>query len=221
VKKSTRAQLAPRKQPRQARSIATRSALLEAAAQVLETIGYEKMTTTRVADRAGTSVGSIYQYFPSKDALLLALVEAKTERVDRALARAFEAPADVPLADRITLLVSGLIEEKRSRPRLHAELARQAPRLEKAKLIARMLDRTHGMVRALLQAHRDEIDVLDVDLSAWLLVHAVNGMVDAAVVGSSERLDDPRFVEAIVAHMLGALGIPGAHRRELRQRRAS
>ena len=137
-------QLAPRKQPRQARSIATRSAILEAAAQVLEGLGYEKMTTTRVAERAGTSVGSIYQYFPSKDALLLALLEVKTERVGRALASAFEAPASVPLADRIAMLVAGLVEEKRTRPRLHAELSRQAPRLEKTKRISSLLDRVRA-----------------------------------------------------------------------------
>ncbi len=213
MNKTRHVQLAPRKQPRQARSIATRSAVLEAAAQVLEVLGYEKMTTTRVAERAGTSVGSIYQYYPSKEALLLALLEAKMERMERALATAFEARANVPLGERVQLLVAALIAEKRTRPRLNAELARQTPRLEKEQLLARVLDRIRGMVRALLQAHRDEIDVVDIDLSAWLLVHAVNGILDAAVAGPPERLDDPRFVEAIVAHMLGALGIHRAPRR--------
>jgi AcrR family transcriptional regulator len=55
--------------------VATVSAVLEGVAQVLETVGFERMTTTRVAERAGTSVGTLYQYFPSKEALLVAVVE--------------------------------------------------------------------------------------------------------------------------------------------------
>jgi AcrR family transcriptional regulator len=216
MKRSPRNTIQPRKQPRQARAIATRAAVLEAAAQVLESVGYEKMTTTRVAERAGTSVGSLYQYFPSKEAILLALLEAKTARVDSALAAAFALPANVPLAHRIHAIVDGLFREKGLRPRLSAELARQAPRLEKAMLMKTMLDRTHGMVRALLEAHRDEIDVDDVDLSAWLLVHAVTGITDAAVLGPSARLVEPAFVDAVVGHLLGAVGVRRSRARSKR-----
>lgn len=196
----------PRKQPRQARSVATVSAVLEGVAQVLETEGYEKMTTTRVAERAGTSVGTLYQYFPSKEALLVAAMENKMAQVDRALAKVFDLPADAPLAEHVRVMITALIAEKSRRPRLNAELARQGPRLEKLKLISRTLDRAHGMVRALLEAHKDSITVADADLSAWLVVHAVNGMIDGALLSAPDRLKDPRFAPAIVEHVLGALG---------------
>ncbi|HET7543102.1 MAG TPA: TetR/AcrR family transcriptional regulator [Polyangiaceae bacterium] len=196
----------PRKQPRQARSVATVSAVLEGVAQVLETEGYEKMTTTRVAERAGTSVGTLYQYFPSKEALLVAAMEAKMAQVDRALSKIFELPATAPLAEHVRVMITALIAEKRRRPRLNAELARQGPRLEKLQLIARTLDRAQGMVRALLEAHKDETTVTDADLAAWLVVHAVNGMIDGALLSAPQRLEDPRLAEAIVEHVLGALG---------------
>lgn len=198
--------LEPRKQPRQARSVATVSAVLEGVAQVLETEGFEKLTTTRVAERAGTSVGTLYQYFPSKEALLVAVVEAKMARVDRALSTIFDLPASAPLAERVRVMITALIDEKKSRPRLNAELARQMPRLEQQKLIARTLDRAHGMVRALFDAHRKETSVEDTDLAAWLVVHAVNGMTDGALLGDPGRLEDPRLAEAIVGHVLGAVG---------------
>jgi|SRR6188768_627263 len=200
----------PRKQPRQARSVATVSAVLEGVAQVLETEGYEKMTTTRVAERAGTSVGTLYQYFPSKEALLVAAMEAKMARVDRALSKVFELPASAPLVDHVRVMITALVAEKGRRPRLNAELARQAPRLEKLQLIARTLDRAQGMVRALLEAHKDETTVADADLAAWLVVHAVNGMIDGALLAAPERLKDARLADAIVEHILGALG---AHQR--------
>jgi AcrR family transcriptional regulator len=68
------ARLAPRKLPKQARSAATVEAILEAAAQVFERHGYAAATTNRIAARAGVSIGSLYQYFPNKDAILVALV---------------------------------------------------------------------------------------------------------------------------------------------------
>jgi AcrR family transcriptional regulator len=66
--------LTPRKLPKQARSEATVEAVLEAAAQVFERHGYAAGTTNRIAERAGVSIGSVYQYFPNKDAILVALV---------------------------------------------------------------------------------------------------------------------------------------------------
>src|SRR6187402_1306891 len=152
-------QLAPRKQPRQARSVATVSAVLEGVAQVLEAEGFEKLTTTRVAERAGTSVGTLYQYYPSKDALLVAVVEAKMAQIDLALSAIFALPATAPLAEHVRVMITSLITEKKRRPLLNAELTRQVPRLEQRKLIARTLDRAQGMVRALLDAHRNETTV--------------------------------------------------------------
>jgi AcrR family transcriptional regulator len=66
--------LEPRKHPRQARSEATVKAVLQAAAQVFERHGYAAGTTNRIAQRAGVSIGTLYQYFPNKDAILVALV---------------------------------------------------------------------------------------------------------------------------------------------------
>ena len=206
--------LEPRKQPQQARSMATVSAILEGVAQVLETDGFEKMTTTRVAERAGTSVGTLYQYFPSKDALLVAVVEAKMALIDRALSTIFDLPATAPLDEHVRVMIVALIDEKKRRPRLNAELARQVPRLAQQRLITRTLDRAHGMVRALLDAHPHETSVTDTDLAAWLIVHGVNGMIDGALLGEPSRLEDPRLAEAIVAHVLGAVGAKDAARAE-------
>lgn len=72
---TVRPRLTPRKTPRQARSAATLDAILEASLQVLVAVGPGRLTTTRVAQRAGVSVGTMYQYFPHKQALLYAVTE--------------------------------------------------------------------------------------------------------------------------------------------------
>lgn len=68
--RTQQAVLAPRKSPVQARSTTSVNAILEATVQVLLEVGKERLTTTRVAHRAGVSVGTLYQYFPNKSALL-------------------------------------------------------------------------------------------------------------------------------------------------------
>src|SRR5580698_10427561 len=70
--------LAPRKAPTQRRATATVEAILEAAARILETQGLEGYTTNAVAERAAVSIGSLYQYFPNRDALTAALIERET-----------------------------------------------------------------------------------------------------------------------------------------------
>lgn len=89
--------LAPRKSPRQARSAATVEAIRTATIQVLLAEGVARLTTTRVAERAGVSVGTMYQYFPHKEALLFALVREKVEAIARAMEAAAQALAGRPL----------------------------------------------------------------------------------------------------------------------------
>ena len=90
--------LEPRKSPRQARSAATVEAILTATIQVLLAEGVGRLTTTRVAERAGVSVGTMYQYFPHKEALMFALVRQKLGAIAEAIETAAASLAGQPLA---------------------------------------------------------------------------------------------------------------------------
>lgn len=83
--KSIKPQLEPRKSPVQARSSASVEAICEATIQVLLSVGKERLTTTKVAARAGVSVGTLYQYFPNKSSLLQAVLRRHMEEVTRAV----------------------------------------------------------------------------------------------------------------------------------------
>jgi AcrR family transcriptional regulator len=104
--------LEPRKSPVQARSAATVDAILEATIQVLLTVGKEQLTTTRVAMRAGVSVGTLYQYFPNKKALLQAALKRHLSDVADAVELACEQQKGQPLRQMATALITAFLEAK-------------------------------------------------------------------------------------------------------------
>lgn len=120
---------APRKRPRQLRSKQTVDVVLEAAAQMFDREGLAT-TTNRIAERAGISIGSLYQYFPNKQALLYALaqrhVQAATEQLDEVFAQLrLQQP---PFDETLRTILGGVVDLHSDRPALHGLMHRVAPR---------------------------------------------------------------------------------------------
>ena len=121
-------QPAMRKEPRQARSRATVEAVIEAGAHILSEQGWVGFTTNKVAEAAGVSIGSLYQYFPDKVSLVGAI---RQKHLDDSLAAVRNAlAAGLPLAGFVEILVSNIIEAHRIHPGLHRVLLDEAPGLE-------------------------------------------------------------------------------------------
>jgi AcrR family transcriptional regulator len=117
-----------RKEPQQARSRATVEAVIEAGARILSERGWAGFTTNKVADAAGVSIGSLYQYFPDKVSLMGAI---RRRHVDDSLAAVRSAlTARQPLAQFVETLVSNIIEAHSIHPGLHRILLDEAPGLE-------------------------------------------------------------------------------------------
>lgn len=188
----------------------TVEALLDATAQVLRKDGYDGLSTNRVAALAGVSVGSLYQYFPSKEALVAALLdrysESTRELVDGLLAAHAHAPCDVVA----TALVSAMIDLKRAAPRLAKVLREETPRVGRMRRYETQLGELVVRVAAYLRT-RPEVRVPDVDLAAFLAVHAADHLTHALV---TERPEVPRDVaiREVTAFLVRALGVsPGPH----------
>jgi AcrR family transcriptional regulator len=134
-----KAQITSRKQPKQARSAELVATILEAAAQVLATEGAQRFTTARVAEKAGFSVGSLYQYFPNKAAILFRL-QSDEWRETTELLRVILDDAEKPPLERLRILVHAFIrsecEEAEMRVALDdaAPLYRDAPEAQAARL---------------------------------------------------------------------------------------
>ena len=151
----------PRKSASQERSRSTVDALLEATARVLVKEGYDRASTNRIAEVAGVSIGSLYQYFPSKEALVAAVIDRHTEQVSQVTRNALVKAAALPIEAAAREFVSVAIDGHRVNPKLHGVLAEQIPRVGRLENIEANVREGYALVRGYLEAHRDEIDVAD------------------------------------------------------------
>src|ERR1043165_2820078 len=113
----------PRKHASQERSRATVDALIEATARILVRDGFDKASTNRIAEVAGVSVGSLYQYFPSKEALVVAVIERHNQAILQLVRRVLDGIARLPVEEAVRRVVAVAIEAHGIDPRLHYVLA--------------------------------------------------------------------------------------------------
>ncbi|BCY10477.1 TetR/AcrR family transcriptional regulator [Actinoplanes sp. L3-i22] len=188
--------LQPRRTPRQIRAELTRARILAAAAHVFAELGYAAGTTNRIAERAQVSIGSLYQYFPGKDAILVALV---TDHLARETPDLDEIAAG-PLADGVRAMVHAAVRNHDDDPELLSVMMQQAIRWpEVMPLMADQQRRRAEEVRAFLDRH-PEVDVADTNTAAHLVVTTV-GVVAHWLTAAPAALD-PRSLEDEMTAML-------------------
>jgi AcrR family transcriptional regulator len=190
----------PRKSASQERSRLTVDALLEATTRVLIKEGYDRASTNRIAEVAGVSIGSLYQYFPSKEALVAAVIDRHTREISEVTRQSLVKAAALPIEAAAREFVSVAIEGHRVNPKLHGVLAEQIPHVGRLENIEANVREGYALVRGYLEAHRDEIDVADLDLAAFILVTVVEALTHAAVLRRPDILRDEkadRFVDDV------------------------
>lgn len=119
--------MASRRRPVQARSRALVDAIVEGAARVVDREGL-RATTNRIAAEAGVSIGSLYQYFPNKEALMVALAERHLDRAEAATAAAAQRETSATLEGYLRALATAIIDEHRDHPHMHQLIREHAPR---------------------------------------------------------------------------------------------
>ncbi|MGL4279508.1 MAG: TetR/AcrR family transcriptional regulator [Albidovulum sp.] len=155
----------PRKTPRQGRSRATVEAILEAATRILEEEGLAGLTTNRTAERAGVSIGSLYQYYPSRDAILAELVRRMRLSMSAGLLAAIAEARPLPLHAAVPKLLRVAMQQYETAPRLTAALEAAEARLPRDREV---IDRRHVVRNALIEClgrhgiENPEIAALDI-----------------------------------------------------------
>lgn len=174
------------------------AAILEATAQVLEAEGYEGTTTGKIAERAGVSVGSLYQYFRTKDALVAELVERHfaevSERVLAVLGEVGQAPVD----DAVAAIIDAIVQLHRPRAARHQAFNQLLLRLDGMELVDRFLASVEVAVAEALARRRAQLRIDDPGLASQVLCRAVAGAVRNTLRREPERFSDEAFRRELV-----------------------
>ncbi|EPH35798.1 MULTISPECIES: TetR/AcrR family transcriptional regulator [Acinetobacter] len=170
----------PRKMPRQGRSKVTVDAILQSAAEILKEMDYAKFNTNLVAERAGISIGSLYQYFPNKDALIVALHKKHTQHIHDLLRTVIDHQNAQTLKQRIESLVDAVIAAHSFEPELHQLLEKKLPFFD----INRVEDETgiRDEIYRLVELHQDEIVEKNKSLMVWMILQLLESLIHAAVL---------------------------------------
>ena len=179
-----------RKRPRQERAVATVEAILEATRRVLVKHGYEKASTNRIADVAGVSIGSLYQYFPNKQALIAALIDTHCDEIMRVLSARLAEFRDAEPREAARAMVAAMIGIHQINPKMHKVLIEQVPAVGKLKRIREVAREIEALLVVWLEARSSEVRRENSELVAFLLVRSVEAVTHAAVIERPDELGD-------------------------------
>ena len=179
--------LEPRKSPVQARSAASVEAILDATVQVLRNVGKEKLTTTRVASRAGVSVGTLYQYFPNKSALLQAALRRHLAEIYAAAERVCRQQKGKTHREMVAALVSGFLEAKTKDPKTSLALYSVSSDVGGVRISREMGVRFHQAIVRMLASSSEPLSA-DPQMVAFMLQSALVGVIRSLL--ESGNLED-------------------------------
>jgi AcrR family transcriptional regulator len=179
-------------------------AIFDATIQVLLDEGIERLTTTRVADRAGVSVGTLYQYFPNKEALLAALLERHLLKVVEAVEQVAVHSKRLPISDVMEALMQAFFDAKFAEPATSRALYALVSRLDGLELVARMTQRTQIALCEMLASVSDyqfsEISSISYVL-ATSIISPVQGLLTSHADASAVKAVQNQLTLMLTAYL--------------------
>jgi AcrR family transcriptional regulator len=197
----------PRKTPLQARSTVTVEAISEATIQVLLSHGTDRLTATRIAQRAGVSVGTLYQYYPNKQSLLFAVLENHLTDVMATVEAACESACHKPLAEMIREMVEAFVDAKMDRADVSMALYQVAADVGGPALIKRINQRSRKTVEAMLVTASDiksPPDKFAIDIMLSAIAGAMRSLLEAGPSPATVRKAREQLVLLCQSYMTAA-----------------
>jgi len=195
------ARTVPRRKPRQKRAEDTVVVLIEATERVVSKVGFHAATTNHIAKTAGVSIGTLYHYFPTKEALVSAVVHRMWEGELTAVMTHANAFAEAPLADAIRLAVRALCEEIARKMPLYRHWYTEASHLGDLQTGLGMTDQAIAFIQSVLEAKRSEVRPRDLRFAADLTVKTALAMARTGARDYEAQLQNGELAEEL-AEML-------------------
>jgi AcrR family transcriptional regulator len=169
-----------RRRPTQRRARQTVEAVLDAVVRMLKREGVAAITTNRIAEVAGVSIGSLYQYFPDKQAIFVALHQRHVEQIDRMVERTLVEHAESPLDELMRAMIEAMIDAHREDPQLYELLLTEVP--HRADGTRDFAARLHGAFRLAIAARTKELkSKRDLDTLTFMVTHMVESLAHGAL----------------------------------------
>jgi AcrR family transcriptional regulator len=193
-----------RRQPRQRRALQTVDAVLDAVIRILKREGFQGVTTNRIAEVAGVSIGSLYQYFPDKQSIFEALHQRHIDQIDRLVASKLVEQAASPLDKLVSALVEAMVEAHEADPELHELLFAEVPHRAGGK--QEFPVRLYGAFLLAIAARGHELKKhCDPMKAAFVVAHMVEALSHGVVLrrppGLSRREAKDEAVRAVLAYL--------------------
>ncbi|MEM9191217.1 MAG: TetR/AcrR family transcriptional regulator [Myxococcota bacterium] len=200
-----RFRLTPRKEPTQDRSRVTVDAILEATEKVFVQEGYESANTNRVAEVAGVSIGSLYQYFPSKESLLSALAIHVKEEMVQDLSDELLNLSDAPIHEIPRGISSVIFAAYAERLDLMTVIAREAPSVDARRKMGRVHRQLVDVLKGFFEMRKAELRLENPELTAYCLAFALEGALQNAILDRPDEAKSRTMEAEIVALTTGLL----------------
>ena len=191
------ARTAQRRKPRQKRGEDTVVVLLDATERVVAKRGFRAATTNHIASAAGVSIGTLYHYFPTKEALMTAVVHRMWQGELTAVMEHAETFASAPLADGIRVVVRALVAEVGRKMALYKYWFTEASQLGELTTGLAMADQASAFVRSVLEARRTEVRPRDLAFAADLAVKTALAMARTGARDYEERVKSGELAEEL------------------------
>jgi AcrR family transcriptional regulator len=198
-----------RKEPVQRRARETVDAILTATERIVREHDFDRVTTNEIARLAGVSVGSLYQYFPCKQALIVAVAERREGEIARLIENALLRASTMPLAEGVRVVVETTIGAHVADRALHRAVSKQVLRMGAAERLAerKRLFCFTKHIAAFFEQRRFELRVPDPQLAAFFVVQTVEALSDA-IAEHPPAADQERVIEEMTILLVNYLSKP-------------
>jgi AcrR family transcriptional regulator len=197
----------PRKEPNQARSLHLVDSILKSATRLLSREGVDAATTNKIAQVAGVSIGSLYQYFPNREAILARLIERDLRSNEEDFLRRMELLRGLPLDEKITAVVETGYELFMRNRELKRVLFPHAIRLKRVREVIESRNTLAGIMAGLLRDHAHELRVENPERATYVLGHAVQGLLQTVMISKDPPYTDTEIKAEIVRMVRGYFGL--------------